>query len=89
MKSFTAKCMYQIGKVTSEKCPTVNITNEWKICVSEEREKNVIFIKPDMQELKGSYYQRFQVPVRKQEITRTNALTFLSMPYSSQMRAPN
>ena len=51
MKSFTAKCMYQIGKVTSEKCPTVNITNEWKICVSEEREKNVIFIKPDMQEI--------------------------------------
>ena len=31
------------------------LTNEWKICVSEEREKNVIFIKPDMQELKGSY----------------------------------
>ena len=45
MKSFTAMCMYQIGKVTSEKYPTVNITNEWKICVSEEREKKCYFHK--------------------------------------------
>ena len=33
--------------------------------MSEERKKKiVIFVKPDIQELKGSYYQWFQVPVK-------------------------